>query len=262
MTLTLLKLAERSIALYMKIIINGANGAMGRNVLAAIESGKFDAEAVALVSRSYKLNAAERKYPTLDSYTGEADCVIDFSNHEGTQALTEYCVGRKLPVVVATTGHTDYEKSLIKKAAESTAVFLAANTSVGVAVLAELVKTAVAAFPDADVEIIERHHRRKADAPSGTALMLANSIKEVRPDAVYVFGREGHEVRQADEIGIHALRYGNEVGTHEIIISNGSETITLKHEAESRVLFAEGALKAAAYIAGRPAGLYGMRDLL
>lgn len=246
----------------MKIIINGANGAMGQNVLAAIESGKFDAEAVALISRSYELNEAEKKYPALEFFTGEADCVIDFSNHEGTQALTEYCIKRKLPVVVATTGHTDYEKSLIRKAAESTPVFLAANTSVGVAVLAELVKKAVAAFPDADVEIIEKHHRRKADAPSGTALMFANSIREVRPDAVYVFGREGHAVRQNNEIGIHALRYGNEVGTHEIIISNGSETLTLKHEAESRVLFAEGALKAATFITEKNAGLYGMKELL
>ena len=128
--------------------------------------------------------------------------------------------------------------------------------------LAELVKKAVAAFPDADVEIIEKHHRRKADAPSGTALMFANSIREVRPDAVYVFGREGHAVRQNNEIGIHALRYGNEVGTHEIIISNGSETLTLKHEAESRVLFAEGALKAATFITEKNAGLYGMKELL
>ena len=246
----------------MRIIINGANGTMGKNVLAAIESGKFDAEAVALVSRSFELDEAAHKYPTLEAYKGEADCVIDFSNHEGTQELTEYCAKRKLPVVIATTGQTDYDKACIKTAAESTPVFLAANTSVGVAVLAELVKQAAAAFPEADIEIIERHHNRKADAPSGTALMFANVIKEVRPDAVYVYGREGHAKRESNEIGIHALRLGNETGTHEILISNGSETITLKHEAESRVLFAEGALKAAAYIAGKPAGLYGMRDML
>ena len=246
----------------MKIIINGANGTMGRNVLSTIESGKFDAEVVALVSRSYALDEAEHRYPTLEAYKGEADCVIDFSNHEGTQELTEYCAKRKLPVVIATTGHTDYDKAMIKAASKSTAVFLAANTSVGVAVLAELVKQAVAAFPEADVEIIERHHNRKADAPSGTALMFANAIKEIRPDAVYVYGREGHAVREHNEIGIHALRLGNETGTHEILISNGSETITLKHEAESRVLFAEGALRAAEFIASKPAGLYGMRDML
>ncbi len=246
----------------MKIIINGANGTMGRNVINAIESGKFDAETVALVSRSFELDEANHKYPSLEDYKGEADCVIDFSNHEGTQALVEYCIKRKLPVVIATTGHTDYDKAMIKKATENTAVFLAANTSVGVAVLAELVKKAAAAFPEADIEIIEKHHNRKADAPSGTALIFANVIKEVRPDAVYVYGREGHAVRQPNEIGIHALRLGNEVGTHEIIITNGSETLTLKHEAESRVLFAEGALKAADYVVGKPAGLYGMKDML
>ncbi len=246
----------------MRIIINGANGTMGRNVLASIESGRFDAETAALVSRSYENEAAEKRYASLEAFTGEADCVIDFSNHEGTAALTAYCAERHIPVVIATTGHTDYEMSLIRKCAESTAVFYAANTSVGVAVLNELVKKAAAAFPEADIEIIERHHNRKADAPSGTALIFANGIKEIRPDAVFVYGREGHAVRQKNEIGIHALRYGNEVGTHEIIISNGSETLTFKHEAESRVLFAEGALKAAAFVASKPAGMYGMKDLL
>lgn len=246
----------------MKIILNGANGAMGKNVIAAAGSGKFDAEIVARVSPSFTKDAAAGTYPSLADYDGPADCVIDFSNHAGTAALTAYCAERKLPVVIATTGHTAEERELIDKAAESTAVFLAANTSVGVAVLKELVKSAAAAFPEADIEIIEKHHNRKADAPSGTALIFANSIKEVRPDAVYVYGREGHAVRQKNEIGIHALRYGNEVGTHEIIISNGSETITLKHEAESRILFAEGAIKAAAYITAKPAGMYGMSDML
>lgn len=246
----------------MKIIINGANGTMGKKVIEAVESGKFNAGIAALISRSFDVNEAEHKYPTLDAFTGEADCIIDFSNHEGTTALTDYCIRRKLPVVIATTGHTDYEMSLIKKAGETVPVFLAANTSVGVAVLRELVKKAVAAFPKADIEIIEKHHNRKADAPSGTALAFANSIKEVRPDAVFVYGREGHAVREHNEIGIHAVRYGNEVGTHEIIISNGSETITIKHEAENRILFAEGALKAAEFIIDKPAGIYGMTELL
>ena len=246
----------------MKIIINGANGTMGKNVISAVESGKFDTEAVALISRSFALDEVAHKYPTLEAYQGEADCVIDFSNHEGTQLLTEYCVKRGIPAVIATTGQTDYEKSCIRTASESVPVFLAANTSVGVAVLSELIKQAAAAFPEADIEIIEKHHNRKADAPSGTALTLANSIREVRPDAVYVYGREGHAVRQHNEIGIHAVRLGNEVGTHEIIISNGSETLTFKHEAESRVLFAEGAIKAAEYIVKQPAGLYGMKDML
>lgn len=246
----------------MRVIVNGANGTMGRNVIAAIESGKFDAEIAALISRSYEEDAEAKRYPSLEAFGGEADCVVDFSNHEGTAALMSYCAEHRLPAVVATTGHTPEELELIHKAAESTAVFLAANTSVGVAVLRDLVKRAAAAFPEADIEIIERHHNRKADAPSGTALIFADAVKEVRPDAVYVYGRSGHAVRQKNEIGIHALRYGNEVGTHEIIISNGSETLTLKHEAENRILFAEGALKAAEFICGKPAGLYGMSDLL
>ena len=117
-------------------------------------------------------------------------------------------------------------------------------------------------FPEADIEIVEKHHNRKLDIPSGTALMLAGSIKKVRNTAEFVIGRHENGKRRPEEIGIHSLRYGNEVGTHEIIISNGNETITLKHEAENRSLFAEGALKAAAFLIGKPAGLYSMKDMI
>ena len=118
------------------------------------------------------------------------------------------------------------------------------------------------AFPEADIEIIEKHHNRKLDVPSGTALILANSIREVRENAVFHIGRHTNGKRTVEEIGIHSIRIGNEVGTHEIIISNGNETITLKHEAENRALFAEGALKAAAFLCGKKPGLYGMKDML
>ena len=130
------------------------------------------------------------------------------------------------------------------------------------ALLAELAAKAAAVFPNADIEIVEKHHNQKLDVPSGTALLLAHRIQEVREDTVLLVGRHENGKRTAREIGIHSLRLGNEVGTHEIIIATGSETITLKHEAENRALFANGALAAAAFLAGKPAGQYSMRDII
>jgi len=141
-------------------------------------------------------------------------------------------------------------------------VFHSANMSVGVALLCKLVSEAVGMFPDADVEIIEKHHNRKLDAPSGTALMIAKSIQEVRTEATLNLGRSGSAKRAKEEIGIHAVRIGNEVGTHEVLISNGNETITLRHEAENRALFAQGALKAASFLVEQKPGYYTMKDLV
>ena len=134
--------------------------------------------------------------------------------------------------------------------------------SIGIAVLGDLAKKAAAAFPQADIEIIEAHHNQKLDVPSGTALLLAHQIQQVRQDSTLLIGRHENGRRTAQEIGIHSLRFGAEVGMHEILISTGSETLTLKHKAESRSLFADGALKAAAFLSGKPAGLYTMQDLV
>ena len=134
--------------------------------------------------------------------------------------------------------------------------------SIGVALLADLAKKAAAVFPDADIEIIERHHNQKLDVPSGTALLLARRIREARPEAEFVVGRHENGRRTPQEIGIHALRYGSEVGTHEIILSNGKENVTLKHEAENRALFADGALVAAEFLAEKGPGLYDMKDIV
>jgi 4-hydroxy-tetrahydrodipicolinate reductase len=134
--------------------------------------------------------------------------------------------------------------------------------SIGVAVVADLARRAAAAFPEADIEIIERHHNEKLDVPSGTALLLARRISEARPGAELVIGSHENGKRAPGSIGIHSLRYGNEVGTHEIIIATGAETITLKHEAENRSLFANGALAAAAFLEGKAPGLYSMQDII
>lgn len=246
----------------MKILVHGAGGHMGRILCAMAAEGRYGAELIAQVSPELTSVPADNIYTSLAEFTGAVDCVVDFSNHAATEGLLSYCVERGFPLVIATTGQTAEEKERICQAADSIPLFFAANMSIGVAVLCDLAKRAAAAFPEADIEIIEKHHNRKVDVPSGTALMAAEAIKEVRPNAEFVIGRHENGKRRPEEIGIHSLRLGNEVGTHEIIISNGNETLTLKHESENRALFADGALKAAAFLCGKPAGLYNMKDMI
>ena len=164
--------------------------------------------------------------------------------------------------MLCTTGHTPEEKIKIAAAAELIPVFFSANMSLGVALLVELAKQAAVAFPEAEIEIIEKHHDRKVDAPSGTALMLADALCEVRPEATVNCGRSGQGKRTREEIGIHAIRMGNIVGEHEVIVGTDTQTITLKHEAHSRSLFAEGAIVAADFIIGKSAGLYDMNSMV
>ena len=246
----------------MKIIIHGAAGHMGRMVEEKARTGFAGASVAALVDRCAPEGGGADCYTALSAYDGPADAVIDFSNHAAVGELLDYCEARKMPVVVATTGHMPEEKARIEAAAKEIPVFFSANMSVGVAVLAELARRAAAAFPAAEIEIVETHHDRKLDVPSGTALLLANAVRDACPDKTLLVGRHQNGKRTANEIGIHSIRLGNEVGTHEILISTGSETLTLKHQAHSRALFAEGALTAAAFLIGKPAGLYSMKDLL
>ena len=246
----------------MNIIVHGATGRMGRVLCRLILDGHSDAALAAQVSPDCPQGGAGDCYCSLEDYTGPADCVVDFSHHSAVQPLLDYCLARRLPVVIATTGHTEEERNLIARAAQQIPVFFSANMSLGAAALADLAKRAAALFPGADIEIIEAHHNQKVDVPSGTALMLANSIRQARPNASFLVGRHQNGKRTQNEIGIHSLRYGNEVGTHEILISTGSETITLKHQAHSRDLFAEGALTAAAFLQDKEPGLYQMNHIV
>ena len=242
----------------MRILVHGCTGRMGRMLTGLIA----DSQRHTLAAGVSPSGAGEEFYPSLEAYAGPADCVIDFSNHAAAATLTAYCVQRGLPLVIATTGQTEADMVHIRAAAEQIPVFYSANMSVGVALLADLARQTARMFPDADIEIVEKHHNQKLDVPSGTALMLANAIREARPEAAFLVGRRDNGKRTKQEIGIHSLRYGSEVGTHEIIVSTGSQTITLKHEAENRALFAEGALTAAEFLVGKPAGLYTMTDLV
>ena len=190
------------------------------------------------------------------------DVVVDFSHHSCTGDLLAYAVGNGIPLVLATTGQTEEERAAIRKAAETIPLFFAANYSLGVALLIELARKTAAAMPDAEIEIVEVHHDRKVDAPSGTALAIADAICQIRPESTVHSGRSGMGKRTPEEIGIHAVRMGNVVGIHEVMIGTQNQTITLKHEAHSRALFAEGALAAADFLMGKPAGLYDMTSLL
>ena len=246
----------------MKVLISGIGGRMGSEIARLAREGFRGATLVA----GYDVCPLSLPdCPTYTNWNDVAECpdiIIDFSHHAGTAALLAFATARNIPVLIATTAHTEDELAAIRAASEQIPVFHAANMSLGVALLAELAKAAVRIYPHADVEIVEKHHNRKLDAPSGTALHLANAIRSVRTDATLNCGRSGNAKRTPSEIGIHAVRMGNIVGEHEILIGTDTETITIKHEAHSRALFAEGALAAAAFLTDRDAGLYNMTDII
>ncbi len=241
----------------MKVIVNGAAGFMGKEVLAIVNKGTRGAELAFAADRD------GTGYMPIDTYDGDADVIIDFSHHSATAALCDYAVSKKLPIILCTTRQTEEELDIINETAKKVPVFRSGNMSVGIALLVELAKKTAAAMPDADIEIIEKHHNRKEDAPSGTALMIADGIREARGDVPYKLGRSGHDKRNRGEIGIHAIRAGNIVGIHEVLVCTDTQSITLKHEAYSRALFAEGAVAAAEYlIAVNTPGIYNMYDML
>lgn len=192
----------------------------------------------------------------------DADIVIDFSHHDAVEDMLHYALAHRIAAVIGTTGHTPAQTEAIAAAAREIPVFYSGNMSLGIAVLCRLAKEAAAYFPDADIEIVETHHNRKADAPSGTAHMLFRAIREVRPQAAEHCGRTGEGRRTHDEIGVSSLRMGGIVGIHEVHICTGNQCLTLRHEAYSRRMLAEGAVDAAHFTVNRQAGLYDMNSLL
>ena len=245
----------------MKIIVNGAAGRMGQTLCGIIENSDRH-EVAAYCSLEYEGSEDALHFADINSFSGEADCIIDFSSHKATKLITDYAIRRKLPLVIATTGQDEAEINIIKEASATIPLFYSQNMSFGGALLNCLAKSAAKALPEADIEIIEKHHNRKLDVPSGTALLLANGIKSVKEDCTYNIGRHENGKREKKEIGIHSIRMGNEVGTHEIIFALDSQVITLKHEAENRGLFAEGSLTAASFLVTKEAGFYNMDDIL
>lgn len=246
----------------MRILVSGLGGMMGHEVARLASEGYRGAELAGGVSPH---GCRDFNVPCAAGFSGavrDVDCVVDFSHRSATAALLRFVTENRLPLVLATTGHTGEEAAAILAAATDVPLFFAANCSLGMALLIEFAKKTAAAMPDAAVEIIEMHHDRKLDAPSGTALAIAEAVRAVRPDAALRLGRSGHGKRPPNEIGVHAIRMGNIVGEHAVMIGTASQTVTLKHEAHSRALFAEGALTAAAFLQGKPAGLYGMESMI
>ena len=238
----------------MRAVVCGANGAMGRLICAALGDA-----VIGRVSIDGE-NGVPRTFAELGNVN--ADVVIDFSHHTAVADVLAYAKAIGSAAVIGTTGHTAEEKALIFAAAEEIPVFYAGNVSLGIAVLCRLVKQAAAFFPDADIEIVEIHHTRKVDAPSGTAHMLFNAVKEVRPEAVENCGRAGEGKRTKNEIGVHALRMGNVVGIHEVHITTANQSLVLKHESGSRAMLADGAVDAAKFMVGKGKGLYDMESIL
>ena len=244
----------------MKVLVVGALGIMGNHVINAVN--KSGNECCAFVDIKYGDNRKANEYTQISDVKEKADVIIDFSFHGLTPEITEYTIKTQTPAILATTGQTEEEKEIIYNASKKAPIFYTGNMSVGIATLCDVVKKVVSVFPDADVEIIETHHNRKLDAPSGTAKMLFEAVKEVRADAYANQGRSGLCKREKNEVGINSIRTGNIVGIHEVIIGTNSEQITLKHEAYDRALFADGAIKAAEFMCGKSAGLYTMKELL
>ena len=237
----------------MRAVICGANGAMGKLLQQRFE------DIAALVSIDGE-NGVAKTFGELNEVNPEV--VVDFSHHSAAPQAAAYAVKESCALVVGTTGHTEEEKAAILEAAKSVPVFYAGNMSLGIAVLCRLAKDAAKSFPDADIEIVEVHHNRKVDAPSGTAKMLFEAVKEVRPQATANCGRAGEGKRTAEEIGISSLRMGGVVGIHEVHICTDTQRLTLKHEACDRGMFADGAKAAAEFLMDKPAGLYNMENLL
>ena len=238
----------------MRAILCGANGAMGKLIDASLGH-----EVVGRVSIDGE-NNVPKTFEELG--TVEADVIIDFSHHSAVADVLAYAEKIGCAAVIGTTGHTPEEKAMIEAAAKKIPVFFSGNMSLGIAVLCRLAKQAAAFFPDADIEIVEAHHTRKVDAPSGTAHMIFNAIKEVRPQATENCGRAGEGKRTKDEIGISALRMGSVVGIHEVYIHTGTQCLTLKHEAVTRAMLADGAVDAARFMMGKGVGFYNMESIL
>jgi 4-hydroxy-tetrahydrodipicolinate reductase len=238
---------------------------MGR-VLAATASGAPDIEVAAGIDVSAAESALEFPlFASLEECTAEADVVVDFSSPKALPALLKGARKKKIPLIIGTTGLTREDKALITEASASIPVFVSANMSLGINVLCELAQKAATVLGESfDIEIIERHHNRKKDAPSGTALLLADSIREVFLEGKnYVHGRHGREeLRRKADMGIHAVRGGTIVGEHEIVFAGKDELVELRHSAASRTIFALGALEAARFILDRPPGLYSMKEMI
>jgi len=250
----------------VKVIMNGYLGQMGMCIV-GLAGRRTDIEIVAGADAAVSHSAAP--FPTFADIADcdmPADVIIDFSNADAVDTVLDYAVKKRVPAVICTTGLTSATESKITEAAKSLAVFKSANMSLGVNLVANVLQRVAGLLYDEgfDIEILEKHHNRKTDAPSGTALLLADSVNSATKGKLkYIYDRTGErEKRRHNELGIHALRGGTIVGYHSVIFAGLNETIEFTHEAFSKEVFATGALKAAKFMKGKPPGLYTMKDVM
>ena len=249
----------------VRAIMHGCNGHMGQVITGLIKAD----EGIELVAGIDKYTGISNDYPVIESLEKcdvEADVIIDFSNAAAADDLLTYCEEKKMPVVLCTTGLSEEQLAKIPEAAKKTAVLKSANMSLGINLLMKLLKEATKVLAPAgyDMEIVEKHHNQKLDAPSGTAIALADSMNEAMDEAYhYVYDRsQKREMRDEKEIGISAVRGGTIVGEHEVLFAGTDEVIEFKHTAYSKTIFGKGAVEAAKFLAGKPAGLYDMSDVI
>lgn len=249
----------------VKILMHGCNGKMGR-MITEIVKNEEDAVIAAGVD---KFTGIPNDYPVFEEIAQcdvDVDVVIDFSNAGAVDELLDYCVKKSLPVVLCTTGLSDEQLKKVDECSKKIAVLKSANMSMGINLLLKLLKDAAKVLAPAgyDIELVEKHHNQKLDAPSGTALALADSINEAMGNEYeYVYDRsQVRKKRDAKEIGISAVRAGTIVGEHEVIFAGTDEVIEFKHTAYSRSVFAKGAVEAGKFLAGQPAGMYDMGDVI
>ena len=246
----------------MNILLNGCLGKMGQNVEECINE-----RSDVMINCGVDIAAGERIYPVYTTFADvleQPDVIIDFSNPLVLEDMLGFAEEHKIPVVICTTGFSEAQVQRIKDAAMKIPVFYSGNMSLGINVLIELAKMAAKALSGSfDIEIVEKHHHRKLDAPSGTALMIADSICEEAGDKQYVYDRHAYrKKRDPNEIGIHSIRGGTIVGEHDVIFAGHDEVVTISHQAQSRGVFASGAVNAAVFLKDKPAGMYEMSDLL
>lgn len=249
----------------VKIIMHGCNGHMGQVISGIVEKDP-DAEIVAGIDIADQGKNSYPVFTDIDACQVEADAIVDFSSAKATDKLLEYSVARQIPVVLCSTGLSEEQLAKVEETSKKVAVLKSANMSLGINTLLKLVQDAAKVLATAgfDMEIVEKHHRLKVDAPSGTALALADSINEAMDNKYhYVYDRsQKREKRDDKEIGISAVRGGTIVGEHEIIFAGQDEVIEFKHTAYSKAIFGKGAVEAAKFLAGKPAGRYDMSDVI
>ena len=248
-----------------KMIMHGCNGRMGRVIIALVKEDN-DIEVVAGIDAFGENNYEFPTFKSLSECNVDSDVIVDFSNASAVDGLLDYCVAKNVPVVLCSTGLSEVQLSKVKESSAKVAVLKSANMSVGINALLKVLSEVSPLFAAAgfDIEIVEKHHNQKLDSPSGTALALADSINEsLANEYDYVYDRsQRREKRPKKEIGISAVRGGTIVGDHDVIFAGHDEVVTLSHRAYSRAVFGKGAIEAAKFLAGKPAGMYDMSDVL